>query len=454
MFDLSTPNHIDDAQLRKDFGNLNVYCIDSDTAHEIDDGISIEHRGGNLYTLHVHIADPASLFQKITDDAARDDVLDIALERAFTTYLPDIVQPMLPTTFCRAADMGNDGVKTKTMSFSVNVEYKKSGVRVLDHTFDVKLGLVSRFPKVTYSKVDQILSDPSNFTREKKELQQLYKIAKALRQKRVREQNAIIFGEGFNKGLVKLNSDNDGELTCVSFEDQTETSSTILVSEMMILANTLTGRFFKTNGIPGIYRSYKELTLKDTALQAYSSIREKTKLGEFPTIRDINKTSSLLNSSFYTGIPTRHEMIGAPEYLTVTSPLRRFADMVNHFQLHRYLRNLPACFTQEEVDGLAWHIQSRDVILRTASRASATYWTLKYLKEEQKKDPLQTYKVMVTSVPQMGTVRCVFPTLNAARGILKLNPKKAASVAIGDEISGCKITRLHCLDGIMELEMP
>lgn len=102
-------------------------------------------------------------------------------------------------------------------------------------------------------------------------------ISKLLREQRIKNSNAVIFGEGFNKGLVMLNADSEGELTEVTFSDQEETLSTILVSEMMILANTLTGRYFAENKIGGVFRCYKQLPLGEVAQQQYDSMITSTK---------------------------------------------------------------------------------------------------------------------------------------------------------------------------------
>ncbi|EJS44111.1 msu1p [Saccharomyces arboricola H-6] len=446
---------------RYDFGDLRVFCIDSETAHEIDDGISIENHGKDgLYTLHIHIADPTSMFPESTDfdsQGIKTDILKVALERSFTTYLPDIVVPMLPQSICHLSDLGKQGQMTKTISFSVDVKVlpKSDGgsLEIINENFKIRKGLVSNFPKATYADVDRILSTPdSEASPVKEDLLNLSMISKLLRDQRIKNSNAIIFGEGFNKGLVTLNANEEGELTDVSFSDQAETLSTILVSEMMILANTLTGTYFAENKIGGVFRCYKQLSLDMIAQRQYNSMITSTKKGQFPKLEDIIKLSSLLNSSFYTGRPFRHEMIGAKQYLTVTSPLRRFPDMINHLQIHRHLQGKPLCFSQAQIDRLIWPIQSRADILKRASRNSSTYWTLNYLKKLMKSDPEKTYDVMITSVPQNGFAGCVFPDLSFARGTLKLHPGTKHYPMIGDIVRNCKISKIDCLEGILELE--
>ena len=453
IYEMAQPSTKEDIPARFDFSSMNVYCIDSESAHEIDDGISIEPLGRNAFTLHIHIADPVSLFTEDGGTKFNDEVWNIAYRRGFTTYLPDLVLPMLPQSFCLAGSLGINNGKSKTVSFSVNIKMHDGGLRIDEESFKVRLGYATKFPKVTYDSVDRILQQNNDKTQEAKELRTLYQISLLLQSKRINEQRAIIFGEGFNRGLVKLNEGESGRLDKIGFEDQSQTPSTVLVSEMMILANTLAGRYFQVNKIPGVFRCYKELLLKSGARESYESLRAMTQSTSLPAVEDIAKLSSLLNSSFYTGTPDRHSMIGAPAYLTVTSPLRRFPDLINHLQIRQHLTQNPLPFSKLDIDEMIWHLQSRDLVIRKAARDSASFWTLKHLKSLQDSSPDRKISVMVTSIPRMGFVRCVLPDLSAARGILKLKPEVSADVAIGDLMHNCVITKLDCLDAVMELKM-
>ncbi|SCU86656.1 LAFA_0E02234g1_1 [Lachancea sp. 'fantastica'] len=454
IFDLTPPRQVQDTSKRHNFGDMNVYCIDSEDAHEIDDGISIKMKSPTTFGLYIHIADPTPLFAGSIQECPDNEVWKIAFARSFTSYLPDRVTPMLPKTFSKTGDLGKDGVASRTLTVSVDVDCRGDRLTILEDTFKIEKGLVSKFPRVTYKSVDRLLQKKGDSTGEKQELSQILKVAKMLRKKRVEEEDAIIFGEGFNKGLVKVDTNRiENKNPTISFVDQVESASTLMVSEMMILANSLTGKYFRDNKIPGVFRCYEELALKDSALQSYNSLRTMTHSKRLPSVTDIAKLSSFLNSSFYTGKAARHHMIGASAYLTMTSPLRRFPDLVNHLQLHAHLNGEPLRFTQTDVDRMIWHIQSRDVVLKKAARQCAAYWTLKYLKSKQSEDPHFNLSVMVTSVPQMGYVRCMVPDLSAARGTLKLRPDAHSKWAIGDTVTNCKIKSLDCLQGTMELEM-
>src|SRR5579862_3966836 len=77
------------AAIRHDFGEMAVYTIDDAGAHELDDGISIEQTGQEIW-LHIHIANPSAF---ITPDS---QIAQLARLRMTTLYLPDNVRPMLP----------------------------------------------------------------------------------------------------------------------------------------------------------------------------------------------------------------------------------------------------------------------------------------------------------------------------------------------------------------------
>lgn len=456
LYELSKPDQqLEADEERFDFKDLPVYCIDSEDAHEIDDGVSIEDMGKGKFSLHVHIADPTTLFPESNmkeESGLRDDILKLAFERAFTTYLPDTVVPMLPRAYCEAGDLGKQGQKTKCITFSVDVDTSGDRIKILDDSFRIRLGLISNFPKVTYDTVDKYLQDAKG--RETvspvvRDLQKLHRVSSMLRKSRIFNDDAVVFGTGFNQGLVTLSPVNQE----ISFFDQKETASTLLVSELMILANTLAGKYFAENNIPGVFRCYQTLSMRGQAQREYENMKKQIKKGLLPTTKDINMLSSLLNSSFYNELPAAHSMIGAQQYLTVTSPLRRFPDIINHLQIQRVLRGLPLCFTQKEISTLLWHIQYRDAVLKSAASHQASYWTLKYIKNLLQDAKETKFDVTITSVSQFNMVKCALAKFPSARGTLKLKPSATAIPAIGDTVKNCTISKIDCLDGLLELEI-
>lgn len=449
IYDLATPSDIPSQWTnRTEYKDLVCYCIDSPDAHEIDDAVSITNISKTRYKIFIHVADPASLFPQSNDvsKSIQHPILDIAYQRAFTTYLPDKVFPMLPTTFARTSDLGQFGTPTKALTISVECTFSKNRGIILDKdTINVELSILHKSKRTTYEKVDEILKNG-----EDSEIQTLYGIAKALRRNRVVNHGAVLF-EGDQKGLVTLLPDENSDLTVVSFKDSVETKSTILVSELMILANSLTAKYFVTKDIPGIFRGYRSLNVVEEATSIYDWVKTKTKKGRALSKADITKMKSFLTNSFYTSKPTTHDMIGSEQYLTVTSPLRRYPDMINHLQLHRHLRNLPLLFSQQDLDGIMWHILARDISIKDASTQSNIYWTLRFLKERSQDPEKNSWNVLVTSLTELGYVQCTIVDKSFATGRLKINPNKKP-LLVGDTVSACKITSIDCLDGVLDFE--
>ena len=78
------------ADIRHDFGDMPVYTIDDASAHELDDGISIEETEGGTTWLHIHIANPSAFLHP------ESHISTLARLRQTTLYLPDRMCPMLP----------------------------------------------------------------------------------------------------------------------------------------------------------------------------------------------------------------------------------------------------------------------------------------------------------------------------------------------------------------------
>ena len=107
-----------DAQ-RKDWGKLPVYVIDDASAQELDDGISIEPappvNQQQTWWVHVHVADPTALLGPSTQPAL------LAMQRAETRYMSEQTYPMLSDAVLRSGrfslgDQSDRGQRVLTIS--------------------------------------------------------------------------------------------------------------------------------------------------------------------------------------------------------------------------------------------------------------------------------------------------------------------------------------------------
>ncbi|KAI5960248.1 MSU1 [Candida margitis] len=401
---------------RIDMKEVSIYCIDDATAHEIDDGISLHEENGK-YVVTIHIAEPSSYIKP-------DSIISsIAYGKASTTYLPEAVFPMLPQMVSKIAGLGSNGVETRT--FVVQYKLNKRDVDdcisralkdssyapdkvLLDNikknvydSSEVKFALTKRFRQgFTYDAVNKLLLDDCKISKYRDastsgdadfdNLIKLQYISSLLW--RIRESNnAYTSGQnkklmvGTNKdsnhtsveedGSYKLslpNSDKSIEIT----SESTNNLSTQLVTENMIIANHLTAKFANDKGIKILYRSLDPKFNPELLLEYKELVRQERS--------DIDQEKLLNLYAFLTrGIisdkPEKHFMMGLNMYTNISSPLRRFIDMVNQWKFQDYFLGKTSV-SDESIGGIVSKLNAKNDIVRSIQRDSITFWQLLFLK--------------------------------------------------------------------------
>lgn len=436
------------ASIRKDFGDMRVYCIDSESAHEIDDGVSIERIDSENVILHAHIADPASYLSP-------DDVVSkIAFERASTIYQPEIVSPMLPKDLSDLCGLGSNGKKTRAITFSVPFNFK-NGADL--NKAKVQPSYVSKFPKYTYETVDQTLLRTKDIpyeslNDEERDLNDLFRAAKKLRKIRI-DNGAIVFGESLQtvvslsaKDSIKddttLIDDTLDEGSDVLFTKQGLTDSVTLVSELMILANSVGAQVMCDLNLPGIFKGMNALHLRGSASHVVRHLNTKSKTnGELPSAADVVKCIKFISPAFYSPTPVNHLMLGIKKYLPSTSPLRRFGDLINHWQFHNYLNKGTPLFNVEQINYISMHIEIKNDIIKKAQRHSNSYYALNYIISQAKSGKPLRLSFMVWSRPSGDN--CVSGTIRefGVFARLQLNSEKKPPI-IGQIINELKVVEM------------
>ncbi|RKY41060.1 MAG: hypothetical protein DRP81_08750 [Candidatus Omnitrophota bacterium] len=164
----------------------------------------------------------------------------------------------------------------------------------------------------------------------------------------------------------------------------------ILVAEFMILANYLAAMFMEEKGIPGIYRS--QLPPRDRVMNGTSQ-----------DIFILYLQRRLLSQSQLKTRPAFHHVLGLDKYTSITSPLRRFLDLILQRQMVYYLQEGKPLYTEDELSSLIPYFE--DIIHRTNMIFSqrTKYWVLNYLKKRIKttaeayilEETQQGYKVLL-----------------------------------------------------------
>ncbi|MDX2240062.1 MAG: ribonuclease R [Leptolyngbyaceae cyanobacterium bins.302] len=332
---------------RLDLTHLKVYTIDDESTCEIDDGLSVEFLEDGQQRLWIHIADPTRWV------FPGDDLELEARRRCTTLYLPTGMVPMFPTELATGPMSLIQGRICTALSFGV-VLNELGGVQ--DYT--IHASVVKPTYRLTYEDVDEMLQLG---LRSEAEIEAIANWAKR-RQTWRQSQGAISIH--MPESSIKVQDD---EITIQVLEDS---PSRHLVAEMMILAGEVAGRYGQSQQIPLPFRgqSQPELPSDEELMQLppgpvrYCAIRRCMPRSE------MNIT------------PTRHSSLGLDFYTQVTSPIRRYTDLLAHFQIKAHLRGAPLPFTAETLKELLQAVSTTAYEATLVERQTNRYWGLEFLR--------------------------------------------------------------------------
>jgi exoribonuclease-2 len=338
-----------------------AFSIDDSATTEIDDALSVQGLGSGTITLGIHIAAPGLAIQP------GDAVDQLGRARLSTVYMPGYKVTMLPDTL----------VQTYTLQAGRDCPALSLYVTLDEATLEIK-GHESRIERVSiahnlrHDQLDAIVTEPwlrdPSFNHEnepkplpalREQLSFLYRLAKDLKAKRevVRGKPETFNRPDYNFRLAGgTTAEPDGTETVLISTRQRGAPLDLIVAEAMILANSTWGNWMAELGVPGIYRSQASLA---------------------PGVKVRMGTRAL-----------PHAGIGVKSYAWSSSPLRRYTDLVNQWQII-------ACVQHGKTAALAAPFKPKDAslfsIISSFDEAYSAYnsyqggmerfWTLKYLQQ-------------------------------------------------------------------------
>ncbi len=333
---------------RRDLCHLKTYTIDDESTSEIDDGLSVETLADGRERLWIHVADPTRLLLP-------NDELDLeARKRSTSLYLPTGMISMFPTELATGPMSLLQGQRCAALSFGVILA--EDGA-VVD--FEIAASWVKPTYRLTYDDVDEMLvlgiqAEP--------ELETLAKAAK-LRAAWRKAQGAINIK--MPEAVIKVNQAEEVQIYLL------ETSvSRQLVAEMMILAGEVAGRFCQTENIPVPFRGQPqpELPPEDELLLLPAG-----------PVRECAVRRCMPRSEVGT-TPSRHASLGLDVYSQATSPIRRYTDLLTHFQIKAYLRGETLPFANEEIQQILYSVMPSSKEATLVERQTNRYWGLEFLR--------------------------------------------------------------------------
>ena len=355
---LTAPKINDDLPL----STAQAFSIDDSQTTEIDDALSVQGLGTGTVTFGIHIAAPALAF---APDSAVDKV---ARERLSTVYMPGYKLTMLPDEVVQAytliagrdcpavslyvtldeATLAITGSETKLERVAIKAnlrhdqldgvitEASLTGAAPADYEFADDLAFCFRLARHLKAGREVVRGKPENFNRP--------------------DYNFKLEGTNWEQGAEPTGS----ERVLISTRVRGSPLD-LIVAEAMILANSTWGGWLNDLGLPGIYRS-----------QASMAPGVKVRMG----------TRAL-----------PHAGMGVAQYTWATSPLRRYVDLVNQWQII-------ACAKHGRTAALVAPFKPKDAqlfsIISGFDAAYAAYngfqngierfWTMRYLVQNEIKE--------------------------------------------------------------------
>ena len=283
---------------------VQAFSIDDSGTTEIDDALSVTDLAGGSHRIGIHIAAPGLAISK-------DDPLDqVARSRMSTVYFPGDKITMLPDSVIELFSLDAGASRP---ALSIYVEIDAEGVldrdSLLMRAEMVPIAANLRLEDIEHQVSDESLADEAASYPYRKELGVLWKAAKYLhagrQEKRIAnglraEQLGLIDPNALARDFHFQIQDLDGSVRVEIVPRQRGSILDTIVAEWMIFCNSASGQLLADHGLPGLFRTQKGWGPLRTRMQT---------------------------------TPGPHEGLGLDYYAWCTSPLRRYSDLVNQWQL-------------------------------------------------------------------------------------------------------------------------
>ncbi|RDK06798.1 ribonuclease catalytic domain-containing protein [Cupriavidus lacunae] len=397
--------------------DVEAFSIDDVTTTEIDDALSVTRLPDGKLRIGIHIAAPALGIR-------RGEPLDaVARQRLSTVYFPGDKITMLPDAVVERYTL-QEGRQCPALSLYVTVD---PTVWLITGS-ETRAEMVPIAANLRHNLLDEVITEASlsEGTGDypfRDALTQLWHFAGYLYDERQKARLASgLRPETHNRADFNFYLDDQADGSQRVRIEQRKRGSPLdkIVAEMMILANSTWGKLLADNGVPGIYRTQKAWGMHRTRMQTY---------------------------------PAPHEGLGVAQYAWSTSPLRRYVDLVNQWQIlavaqHGVTAKLVAPFKPKDADLLAAVADFEGTYAAYADHQSTMerYWCLRWLKQENRER-------LVASVLKEGAVRFTeIPLVTRVPELMQAQRGTQVLLEIGetDEITlevSCRVLEIFAGEG-------
>jgi exoribonuclease II len=400
---------------------VQAFSIDDSNTTEIDDALSVHGLGSGEVVLGIHIAAPALA---ISPASAIDKV---ARERLSTVYMPGHKITMLPDAVVQNYTLA-EGRDCPALSLYVTLDEATLAIKATATRVErVPIVANLRHDVLDTEVTEQALADVAQWklaegktpSALREALGFLYRLARHLKAQRevVRGKPETFNRPDYNFHVTSGEAGLQGNEPVGISTRRRGAPLDLMVAECMILANSTWGQWLASLGVPGIYRSQGSLA---------------------PGVKVRMGTKAL-----------PHAGIGVPSYAWSTSPLRRYTDLVNQWQIIACARYgstaaLAAPFKPKDAELFAI-ISSFDAAYTAYNgfqNGMERYWTLKYIQQQGLTEIVGVvFKEGMVRADDIPLVLPVMGTMDVPRGT-KVRVKLGMIDEITLDISGTLLERL------------
>lgn len=408
-----------------------IFTIDSESAKDLDDAISLKVNTDGTYTLGVHIADVSHYIKEKT-------ALDrLVMARGTSVYFTDKVVPMLPPALSNGACSLNPGEPKYTLSAIMTLD---SDGNILSTSIEPSV-IVSRV-KGIYSEINKIFeksADDDLLDKYKDCLESLDKMHTLY---------TVLSKKAEKRGSVELESaeaeiilDSNGAPVEIVKRERGDAEK--MIEQFMLTANEAVATLLLDESIPCVFRVHEappEDKLSDFINYAHNlgfatdyisavkcEPKDLARLIDEAKSRGIGEAVSYaclrsMAKATYSEIHRPHFGLGIENYCHFTSPIRRLSDLATHRIIHKvylggaakekyksYAKRAAAAATDGEMRAL------------TAERRIENLYKVIYMEKHIGEE----FPAMITSVTSFG----IFATLdNTCEGLIPISTLECGSV--------------------------
>lgn len=315
--------------------------IDGPISKDLDDAIWM-NKEDDHHLIYVSIADTANHIE------IGSDIDQNAMKQCFTRYYATGTKPMIPRPLSEFSLSLLEKQKRDTITLTICLD-----LQLNVKSFKINKTTLKSLKKLSYQEAEELMgTDQDPF------LKDAYKLSRRLFNKR-RDDGAIVYFDR-EKGFTTTE---DGNVTIL--DESERFNSHLIVQEFMILANRLVSEYFIKNNIPGLFRNHKARSSAPDRKDLVDDLENTLTQGNYNRINTFReKLSLVMERSKYEPTVNGHYGLNLPAYMHFTSPIRRYADMVNHRQLSAFLEKKEFPYDEakllkiaEEINGVENHMK-------------------------------------------------------------------------------------------------